>query len=114
MMESETEDDIVARLEHAAAPIDALWHAANEMAHVADRIKGAVNAPFRPAWADPLQSAKELCAEQGSLLRGYARHVRELHKLLEEVHAPHPQPKTCRACRILGRVTATTASERSA
>lgn len=70
------EDD----LEMAAAPIDKLWSAANAVQQMIDRIKDAVGAPFRPQWADPLQAAKELFAENGSLLRSAGREITRLRQ----------------------------------
>lgn len=75
---------ITDELDAAASAPDALFDAANEMVHAADRIKEAVGAPFRPAWADPAVTARELAAREGSLFRRAAARIRELEAKLSE------------------------------
>lgn len=60
--------DIVAALRNAAVPSDAMFNACINLQHVADHIRAAVGAPFRPTWAGPTTLAKELSARDSALL----------------------------------------------
>lgn len=75
--------DIIDLLLAEAKPSLDLFNAAIEMQHVADRIKEAVGAPYRPVWCDPTITAKELAERDYDTLRKAADEI----KMLREWHA---------------------------
>lgn len=74
---------IAGRLDAQLAAIDPIVDAARELQHVADRIKEAVGAPFRPAWADPTVAAHEVASRHRSAIAGMRDELRKLVSVLE-------------------------------
>lgn len=74
--------DIVDILSDYAKPSVDLYNAAIEVQHVADKIKEAVGAPYRPAWCDPTITAKALANRDHTILFDAINEITRLRKLL--------------------------------